>query len=82
MAVLLRGAEVQHQTQTKKTDRRNLIVRRAGKDPVVLDTRSSEEVLGDEIPYLRWAREAQVLVRTGHASWVELLKARFAAREK
>lgn len=47
---------------------------------MVLDTRSSEEVLNDEIPYLRWSNEMLVLVRTGHRTWVELLKERFNAK--
>jgi hypothetical protein len=62
--------------------RKSELIKRAGKDPVQLDTRSLSEIMGDEIPYLRWAKEMQVLIRTGHKTWVELLKERFDARKK
>lgn len=58
------------------------MLRRAGKDPVTLDARPLSVIMNDEIPYLRWAREQQVLVRTGHANWVELLKERFDAKNQ
>lgn len=58
------------------------LLRRSGKDPVVLDKRTSAEILNDEIPYLRWAKEQLVLVRSGHRNWVELLKARFDAKNQ
>ena len=37
--------------------------------------------MNDEIPYLRWAKEANVIVRAGYASWAELLKVRFDAKK-
>lgn len=37
--------------------------------------------MNDEIPYLRWAKEQAVIVRTGHRTWAELLRERYAARE-
>lgn len=51
-----------------------------GKDPVVLDARPLSVIMNDEIPYLRWAREQQVIVRAGHRTWAELLKERFDAK--
>lgn len=38
--------------------------------------------MNDEIPYLKWAKEMAVLVRTGHKSWVELLQERYNAKSK
>jgi len=38
--------------------------------------------MNDEIPYLRWARENQVIVRAGYRTWAELLKERFDAKDK
>jgi len=49
---------------------------------VVLDRRSSAEIMNDEIPYMRWAREQLVIVRSGHRTWAELLKARFDAKNQ
>lgn len=46
----------------------------------MLDTRPLGEIMNDEIPYLRWAREQAVIVRSGHRTWAELLKARFDAK--
>jgi hypothetical protein len=60
----------------QSTIRRNELLRRAGKDPIVMDTRSSEEVLDDVLPYERWARELNVINRAGYRTWAELLKAR------
>lgn len=37
--------------------------------------------MNDELPYLRWAKEQSVIVRAGHATWAELLKARFDAKK-
>ena len=62
--------------QILKTTRRQELARRAGKDPIVLDTRSSEEILNDRIPYDRWERERKVINRAGYRTWEELLKAR------
>ena len=63
------------------TDRRSELIRRAGKDPVQLDTRPLSVIMNDEIPYIKWARQAQVLIRAGHKSWVELLKERQLAKD-
>lgn len=46
----------------------------------MLDPRPLSVIMNDEIPYLRWARENQVIVRTGNRTWAELLKERFDAK--
>jgi hypothetical protein len=64
------------------TDQRKAeLLRRAGKDPVVLDTRSSGEVLSDEIPYARWAKELNVIKRAGYRNWLALLEDRHRAKK-
>lgn len=65
------------------TDARKLeLLKRAGKDPVVIDKRSSAEIMKDEIPYLRWAKEQLVIVRAGYRTWCELLRDRFDAKKR
>lgn len=59
---------------------RDELIRRSGKDPVVLDRRSSEEILNDEIPYMRWSKEAAVIVRTGCKTWADLLRERYVEK--
>lgn len=47
---------------------------------MVVDKRPLSVIMNDEIPYLRWAREQQVIVRAGHKTWAELLRARYDAK--
>jgi len=56
------------------------MIRRAGKDPVQLDTRPLSQIMNDEIPYLKWAKQQEVIVRAGFKTWAELLKERYRAK--
>ena len=64
------------------SDRRAALIKRAGVDPVRVDPRPLSEILQDEIPYLRWSKEAQVIVRAGYKSWAQLLQDRYNAKSK
>ena len=75
----LRGVEV---NPLRTTTRREEALKRAGIDPITVDKRPLSEIMNDEIPYLKWAKEMAVLVRTGHKSWVELLQERYNAKSK
>ena len=63
-------------------ERRKELLRRAGKDEIILDTRSTAEILEDEIPYKRWRKELRVIKRAGYENWLALLEDRHAAKSK
>jgi len=56
------------------------LIQRAGKDPIILDTRPLSVIMNDCIPYDRWEKEKVVINRAGYPSWFELLKARADAK--
>lgn len=62
------------------TDRKAELLRRAGIDPIRVDTRPLSIIMDDEIPYQRWERELQVIQRAGYRNWLALLEDRHRAK--
>jgi hypothetical protein len=52
------------------------MLKRGGIDPIRIDRRALSEILNDEIPYARWAKEQSRLERAGYAGWRDFLNKR------
>lgn len=75
----LRG--VKGQTQKTIDARKLAILKRAGRDPVELDTRPAHVIMNDNFPFERWEKERNVINRAGYRTWEDLLKARHDAKK-
>ena len=62
------------------TDRRAELLRRAGKDPIVLDRRPLSVIMGDSFPYDKWEKQQRIITRAGYHTWEDLLRARHNAK--
>lgn len=58
------------------TDRKKALLKRAGIDEIVLDKRSTSELMSDEIPERKWIRQLHLIHRMGYTGWQDMLRDR------
>ena len=56
-------------------------MKRAGRDPVQLDTRPLNIIMKDNFPWRKWEKQQNVIKRAGYHTWEDLLKARYNAKK-
>lgn len=52
------------------------LLRRAGIDPAVVDSRPLNVIMNDEIPYAKWDKQANLMKRAGYKDWQDFQKRR------